>query len=321
MSNPTAIFSNAFEWMIEPMSQTSFAAVDWGTSSFRLWCCSADGKVIRRHHSSKGMFHLRTNEFAPYLDGVLSELGEGKDVPVVVCGMAGARGGWMEAPYAHAPATSGDIASKIVFAEGSKHKSAILPGVSLVGDKRFDVMRGEETLIFGALSLEASDGIFCLPGTHSKWCRVTDGAIADWSTAMTGEIFGLLSKQSTLSDFCTETGEAIYSTAAFKEAVTEALRHPNQLTHLLFSIRSRSLLAKGEEAQNMRARLYGLLVGCDIAGVRFDLSDSVTLVASEQLGNAYQTALSLAGYSSVLIDTERAALAGLSNFAHQILEI
>ena len=307
--------------MIEPMSQTRFAAVDWGTSSFRLWCCGADGEAIRRHHSSKGMFHLRADEFAPYLDGVLSELGESEDIPVVVCGMAGARGGWMEAPYAPAPATSDDIASRIVLAEGSRHKSAILPGVSLVGDKRFDVMRGEETLIFGALSLGESDGIFCLPGTHSKWCRVADGAIADWSTAMTGEIFGLLSQQSTLSDFCTETKEAIYSTTAFERAVVEALRNPNQLTHLLFSIRSRSLLAKGEEAQNMRARLYGLLVGCDIAGVRFDLSDNVTLVASEQLGNAYQTALSIAGHSSTLIDTERAALAGLANFAHRIFEI
>lgn len=307
--------------MVELMSQTRFVAVDWGTSSFRLWCCNADGEVIRRHHSSKGMFHLRTDEFAPYLDSVLSELGEGEDVPVVICGMAGAHGGWMEAPYSPAPATFDDVASRIVLADGSKHRSAILPGVSLVGDKRFDVMRGEETLIFGALSLEASDGIFCLPGTHSKWCRVTDDAITDWSTAMTGEIFGLLSSRSTLSDFCTETEEVIHSTAAFEEAVAEALRHPNQLTHLLFSIRSRSLLAKGEEAQNMRTRLYGLLVGCDIAGVHFNLSDNITLVASEQLGNAYQTALSVAGYSSVLVDTERAALAGLSNFARRIFEI
>ena len=36
-----------------------------------------------------------------------------------------------------------------------------------------DVMRGEETQIFGALALSGSDaGLFLLPGTHSKWAEV-----------------------------------------------------------------------------------------------------------------------------------------------------
>lgn len=303
------------------MSKTRFVAVDWGTSSFRLWCCSGDGRVIHRHYASKGMLRLHSDEFASYLDGVLFDLGEKEGMPVVICGMAGARGGWIEAPYAPAPATFEDIALRIVFPEGSKHQSAILPGVSLVHDNCFDVMRGEETLVFGAMSLKASDGIFCLPGTHSKWCHVADGVITDWSTAMTGEIFGLLSIQSTLSDFCTETEEAIHSPDAFEEAIVEVLQHPNQLTHLLFSIRARSLLATGKEAQDLRARLYGLLVGHDIAGIRFGLSNNITIIAGEQLGNAYKKALDIAGHSSTLIDTEHAALAGLSSFARRIFKV
>ena len=303
------------------MSQTSFVAVDWGTSSFRLWCCSGDGEALHRHHASKGMLRLRSGEFASYLDDILFNLGENEGMPVVICGMAGARGGWVEVPYAPAPAAPEDIASRIVFATGSKHQSVILPGVSLAHDNRFDVMRGEETLIFGALSLKASDGIFCLPGTHSKWCRVADGVIIDWSTAMTGEIFGLLSIQSTLSDFCAETKEIIHSSDAFGEAVVESLRHPNQLTHLLFSIRAHSLLAKGKEAQDMRARLYGLLVGHDIAGVRFGLSNNITIIADEQLGNAYKKALDIAGHSSTLIDAEHTALAGLASFAQRIFKV
>ena len=41
-----------------------------------------------------------------------------------------------------------------------------------------DVMRGEETQVFGALAqLGATDGRFLLPGTHSKWVRVEAGRI------------------------------------------------------------------------------------------------------------------------------------------------
>src|SRR5581483_7715741 len=37
-----------------------------------------------------------------------------------------------------------------------------------------------------------------LPGTHSKWASVTGGAIADFQTYLTGELFELLSKHSFL---------------------------------------------------------------------------------------------------------------------------
>ena len=56
-----------------------------------------------------------------------------------------------------------------------------------------DVMRGEETQILGALALSGRDeGLFLLPGTHSKWAEVADGRIVSFRTFMTGEVFGAL---------------------------------------------------------------------------------------------------------------------------------
>src|SRR5690606_41799070 len=58
-----------------------------------------------------------------------------------------------------------------------------------------DVMRGEDTQIFGAMQLEpalrAGSHLFVLPGTHSKWVGIENGAIARINTALTGELFAL----------------------------------------------------------------------------------------------------------------------------------
>ena len=50
----------------------------------------------------------------------------------------------------------------------------IVPGIqSVSGDGLADVMRGEETALAGILAqYQISNGLFCLPGTHSKWVTV-----------------------------------------------------------------------------------------------------------------------------------------------------
>ena len=79
----------------------------------------------------------------------------------------------------------------------------ILPGLSQAEPP--DVMRGEETQIAGMLAATPDfDGLVCLPGTHTKWARVSEGRVTDFRTAMTGELFALVSGHSTLSSFTAE---------------------------------------------------------------------------------------------------------------------
>ena len=53
-----------------------------------------------------------------------------------------------------------------------------MPGLETTSATMRDVIRGEETQVFGALAAEASGtGRFLLPGTHSKWVMADAGHI------------------------------------------------------------------------------------------------------------------------------------------------
>ena len=81
------------------MSQPSFVAVDWGTTGFRLWVMDAGGQILNASQGPFGMSRLKPDDFGRVLEESLNTLGVGEDVPVVICGMAGAAQGWCEAPY------------------------------------------------------------------------------------------------------------------------------------------------------------------------------------------------------------------------------
>src|SRR3546814_18000939 len=71
----------------------------------------------------------------------------------------------------------------------------IVPGLSCERpDGSADVMRGEETQIFGLAESLAGPAMLCMPGTHSKHVWLRDGRIERFAPAMTGEVFALLSR-------------------------------------------------------------------------------------------------------------------------------
>src|SRR4029078_70814 len=81
----------------------AFVAVDWGTSSFRRWVMSAKGGVLAESRGGEGMLHCAGTGFAPVLRDHLARLGAPQATPVLICVMAGARQGWVEAPYLKTP--------------------------------------------------------------------------------------------------------------------------------------------------------------------------------------------------------------------------
>lgn len=65
-------------------------------------------------------------------------------------------------------------------------------------------MRGEEVQFFGAQQLLPRSGhkpphLLCFPGTHNKWIDASSSTLNNFSTTMSGELFGLLSQQSILA--------------------------------------------------------------------------------------------------------------------------
>ncbi|HVL21943.1 MAG TPA: 2-dehydro-3-deoxygalactonokinase, partial [Amaricoccus sp.] len=243
---------------------SDWIAVDWGSSNLRAWAMTDAGDALAEAVAATGASGLDPEGFEPALLAVVGDwLGEAARTDVVVCGMAGARGAWIEAPYAAVPCAPGPAAFARAPTLDPRLAVRILPG--LRQDAPADVMRGEETQIAGLLAGEPRfEGVACLPGTHTKWCHLSVGEVVSFASYMTGEIFALMATQSVLRRTVAAAG---WSEADFLEAVEDGLARPERVAGRLFGLRAEALL-HGLEPERARARLSGMLIGAELAGAR-----------------------------------------------------
>jgi 2-dehydro-3-deoxygalactonokinase len=295
------------------LAQAEWVAVDWGTSNVRAWGIAADGSHTFAVGNDKGMGKIARADFPGVLNELIGPEVAGA-VDVVICGMAGARQGWLEAPYVETPASLHELLARSVRPEGAdaRFRPRILPGVCQRTPGHEDVMRGEETQLLGLLSLRPGfEGTAILPGTHSKWVEIRDGRILRFSSAMTGEIYEVLSQHSVLRhSFAGETNGP-----ATEDGVTEGMaagiEHPELLSALVFRTRAAMLLA-GKGPDWCAGYLSGLLVGAEIGGHRDWLSGAaVPLIGSARFERLYAAGLKRLGIESFAIDAADATIAGL----------
>ncbi|MCW3846509.1 2-dehydro-3-deoxygalactonokinase [Sphingomonas sp. LB-2] len=279
-------------------TNTGLIAVDWGTTNRRAWALAADGAVEDRIADGLGI--LSVPDFPAAIAALRARWG---DRPMLLAGMVGSNRGWIEAPYVPCPAGIAELANGLMRAEGA----AIVPGVCDIED----VMRGEEVQLIGAVAagLMPRDGAACLPGTHAKWARIEDGAIAGFRTVMTGEIFALLKQHSILS---AQLQAPVRVGDAFIEGVQRGLDEGELLADL-FTIRARALLGGIDDPASHAS---GLLIGSDVAiGLGVADDGPVALIGDPALTALYAAALEEAERDSVQIDGETAFLAGIHAIA------
>jgi 2-dehydro-3-deoxygalactonokinase len=288
-----------------------FIAVDWGTTNRRGYLVSADGTCTREMEDDQGILSVAPGQFPEAVQQIRDQLG---DKPMLMAGMVGSNRGWIEAPYVTCPAAISGLAERLIWAEVGR--TAIVPGLSFVGDGRADVMRGEEVQILGAIAagLVPDTCLICHPGTHNKWINVAAGSILDFRTVMTGEMFSLLKEHSILADLLglpATTGEA------FHEGVRRGLSHDG-LTAELFSVRARVLLdqARREDAASYTS---GLLIGADLrVGLRAQPEAEVIVMGRPELTSLFAAALTEAGQEAREVDGEEAFLAGIRQLAERV---
>jgi 2-dehydro-3-deoxygalactonokinase len=294
-----------------------FALADWGTTHLRVWLTDETGHVLGVDESANGMGALKPEQFAGVLEATLNRMGARSDVPVMICGMAGARQGWREAPYADCPIALTELPARAIGFGSHGRAVAIMPGVARRDLARPDVMRGEETQLLGlAIGFGLANGIACMPGTHSKWVRVADGRIADFATAMTGELYAMLTQHSILrhATAASDGGRKPVSGSdpVFLAHVSHALDESGGLARL-FSVRAGSLL-NGARAEDGRAALSGLLIGAELRGLATLIGarpGPIMIVGSGSLASLYQAALQMAGFQPEICRGEDAVRAGL----------
>jgi len=277
------------------MSADALIGLDWGTTSCRAYLIGADGKVLDRLADGPGILKVEQGAFGAALDAMI---GRWDTLPVVLSGMIGSRQGWVEAPYARCPAGADDVVKALATVDHGRRTISLVPGLSTENDAMPDVMRGEETQIFGALALSGqTDGLFLLPGTHSKWAYATGGRIASFRTFMTGEVFGALKDHTILGRLMNEGSDA----EGFARGVREgaAVGSAGALLNRMFATRTYGLMDKLSGAA-LSDYLSGLLIGAEIAEATRRSKGAVTIIASPALAQRYTDALGLLGHQSTL---------------------
>jgi 2-dehydro-3-deoxygalactonokinase len=287
-------------------------AVDWGTSNLRVWGLNADSQVVAEASSDQGMARLDRSGFEPALLALTNDwLPQGRQTPVIACGMVGARQGWVEVPYRQTPC------KPVVFdtvgrpdARDPRLSVFVLAGIKQI-EPAPDVMRGEETQIAGFLSEDPQfEGVLCLPGTHTKWVRINAGDIVHFRTFMTGELFNLLSAHSVLRHSLDGKGSDRIEFAASVEAMAAEAAG---LAARLFSIRAQSLVSEFSPA-TANARLSGLLIGAELAAAKDDwCNQTLTIVGNGPQSELYAEGLRVLGQAPRIVDASHVTLTGLKS--------
>jgi 2-dehydro-3-deoxygalactonokinase len=293
-------------------SATATIALDWGTTNARAWRLDGAGAALERRNGGRGISSVPEGGFPAALTELCGDwLAAAPQAPLVLVGMVGSRNGWVEARYVACPASPAEIAAAAIKVELDAGTSAtILPGLSC-DDGAFDVMRGEETLIVG---LGLSDGIACLPGTHSKWAEIRQGRITRFASFMTGEVYGLLRNDSILARLAEAPSEADAADGAARGRV--AADRPGGLLNAAFAART-EVLAGRMTGGAVGPYLSALLVGQEAAGAEalFGRRSEIHLVADGVLAESYGAGLIARGHALRIVSPEAAFVAGIRRLA------
>jgi 2-dehydro-3-deoxygalactonokinase len=302
-------------------TQADMIAIDWGTTNCRATLLSAAGLEIETRRAPEGAGSLQTSEF----ERVFERLVKGwPDVPVWICGMAGSRQGWREAPYLSCPAQLSALGSQISRVKTQSGRTVrIVPGL-LYRDaaNNCEIMRGEETQIAGLLARrEGFSGLAILPGTHCKWVTVKDGHVVRFQTFLTGELYALLASSSILRHSVSghESGIAA-DHPAFLQGFTDAISGRLPLVAGLFQIRTQDVL-NGVEKDASAARLSGMMIGAEFGAAKSggwleDVAEGF-IIGGSGLTPLYEKACDLVGLPSQSIYGLDASIQGLWYLAHQ----
>jgi 2-dehydro-3-deoxygalactonokinase len=305
-------------------------AVDWGTSNLRAFLCQVNKDqtftVIEKANSlgvNKVVESFKQTLF-DCIDPWVNLYGK---IPIFMIGQIGSSIGWKETTYLPCPIQPKDIASSGVTFDCLGHKITIIPGLSCqLSNDNYDVMRGEELQVLGWLQLnplhQIGKHLICLPGTHTKWVLVENGKIKLFKTAMTGELFDIITNHSILI----RDKENIFDQSSFQKGADFTLKSElGSFTHGLFSVRSKQLFGELSHAQ-ANSYLSGLLIGSDVRAAinaeewQLDQLDKVSVIGVKHLSQQFSQVLNSHGIKTNNCKVDDVILLGFNSVYRQILK-
>src|ERR1700722_5563004 len=295
-------------------------AIDWGSSSFRAYLMSPDPHALAEVAPGDGIGSVAAGAYPATLKRLVGRWLEAHpSMPVVASGMVGSRHGWREAAYVKCPAGPSEVAAQLTQVEADGRRVMLAAGLSYVDEAgQPDVMRGEETEIFGVADSGAR--LIVLPGSHSKWARVEGDRVVAFKTFVTGELFASVRDHTVARAFPKAApdkspGEA-FALGVRRGAAAGACEGKPGLLGLLFGARSLPLMGAldGDDAGEY---LSGLLIGAEIGeGRRLFPGEEPHVAGAEALVGRYLAAFEAIGVRANAAPP-RAAARGLFRIARE----
>jgi 2-dehydro-3-deoxygalactonokinase len=293
-------------------------AIDWGSSSFRAYLMAPNGEILDEVVSGDGIGSVAAGAYPATLKRLIGRWLEAHpSLPVVASGMVGSRHGWREAAYVKCPAGPREVATQLTPVEADGRRVHLAAGLSYVDEAaQPDVMRGEETEIFGVADSGAR--LIVLPGSHSKWAKVNGDRVVAFKTFVTGELFAALRDHTVAGAFARAApakslGEA-FALGVRRGAAAVACEGKSGVIGLLFGARSLPLTG-GLAEDDAGEYLSGLLIGAEIGEARrFFPGEEPHVAGAEALVARYLAAFEALGVSACAAP-RRAAARGLFRIA------
>jgi 2-dehydro-3-deoxygalactonokinase len=339
-----ASWTVALSWCAVAEQATLFC-VDMGTTRTRAWLTT--GAQVRAHLVRD--FGVRDAAEGLDLQSALIDLlaetavlagvsgHEKASRKVAAAGMISSPQGLVEVPHLAAPAGADTLAAgvrRIALGPSEQYELLLVPGVrtgngakTIAETLDSDIMRGEETLCVGLLSLGflgPGDAVLNL-GSHWKWIWVdTDARIASSRTAMTGEMIHAIQSHTLLASAVPQRPPAAFEKEWLALGAAEAGR--SGLSRALFCVRLLQQAKHGNGDEQL-AFFYGAFLEAETQALQKADAlrglPSVCIVGTPALAGAWKARLEQEGLKAHVLEEVRrdaAYLAGLRRITSAAVE-
>lgn len=128
-----------------------------------------------------------------------------KDIScIIACGMITSEFGIINLAHVNSPCGIYELSQNLykeIIPEISQIPFVFIRGVKYLSDNSIDMMRGEETEIYGISEQPHENSLYVLPGSHSKLIYIDEeNRISNFSTELTGELISAVANHTILSD-------------------------------------------------------------------------------------------------------------------------
>lgn len=276
--------------MQSPGSGASWLAANLDGTALTAWTMtgSTAGPAQRLHLPGNGPDKLAAG---------LRQLQAGGALPVVLGGSTLVPAQPVPAVPADLPLTAAPLEDLTVHA---------LPGLSQSAP--CGLIQGAAARLSGFLQLNPDwDGVVCLPDTGvTHWVQVSAREAVSFQSALTGQLAAAVAQPMALE------AAGSCSKAALAEAAADGIAKPELLAARLASLQADAALGQ-LQADTARGRLWGLLLGAELAAARpYWLGQNLALLAEAPLQPLYAAALEAQGLPVTVADPLRMTLEGLT---------